>query len=252
MSKEEYFRVLDEVKAKDFDKDTNVPDGDTSCLATCTASDVDDDVFKGSYSYEPEDDGDDRVGMTSCVGTRWFRAPELLYGSIDYSLEVDLWSLGCIFAELFTLQPLFPGNSDIDQLSRIISVLGNLTEERWPECDKLPDYKTISFNKVENPIGIGACLPNRSPDEVSLVSRLVCYDPARRGTAMELLQDKYFNEEPLPVPLSDLHVPLEKSGQDEDSGGWRDYNDMGSDSDFDEFGHGDVTTTKTGSFMQFS
>ncbi|PRQ46634.1 putative protein-serine/threonine kinase CMGC-CDK-CCRK family [Rosa chinensis] len=252
MSKEEYFRVLDEVKAKDFDKDTNFPDGDTSCLATCTASDVDEEVFKASYSYEPEDGGDDRVGMTSCVGTRWFRAPELLYGSVDYGLEVDLWSLGCIFAELFTLQPLFPGNSDIDQLSRIISVLGNPTEEIWPECDKLPDYKTISFNKVENPIGIGTCLPSRSPGEVAMVSRLVCYDPARRATAMELLQDKYFNEEPLPVPLSELHVPLEKSGPDEVSGGWRDYNDVGSDSDFDEFANAEITATKTGSFVQFS
>ncbi|KAL6226513.1 hypothetical protein ACLB2K_000475 [Fragaria x ananassa] len=251
MSKEEYFRVLDEVKANDFDKDTNVADGDTSCLATCTTSDVDDEAFKASDSYEPEDYGD-KAGMTSCVGTRWFRAPELLYGSTDYGLEVDLWSLGCIFAELFTLQPLFPGNSDIDQLSRIINVLGNLTEEVWIECDKLPDYKTISFNKVENPTGVGACLPNRTPSEVSLVSRLVCYDPARRATAMELLQDKYFNEEPLPVPLSELHVPLEKSGPDEVSGGCRDYNDMGSDSDFDEFANVDFTATRTGSFMQFS
>ncbi|XP_050370227.1 cyclin-dependent kinase F-1 [Argentina anserina] len=251
MSREEYFRVLDEVKAKGFDKDTNAADGDTSCLATCAASDIDDEVLKASYSYEQEDEGD-KVGMTSCVGTRWFRAPELLYGSTDYGLEVDLWSLGCIFAELFTLQPLFPGSSDIDQLSRIISVLGNLTEETWPECVKLPDYKTISFNKVENPTGIGACLPNRSPSEISVVSRLVCYDPARRAMAMELLQDKIFNEEPLPVPLSELHVPLEKSGPDEDSGGWRDYNDMGSDSDFDEFANVDVVATKTGSFVQFS
>ncbi|POO00905.1 Serine/threonine protein kinase [Trema orientale] len=256
IGKEEYFRVLDEIKAKELEKETNIQDGDTSCQATCTTSDIDVDPFKGSYSYEAEDVGDDRQGgcLTSCVGTRWFRAPELIFGSTDYGLEVDLWSLGCIFAELFTLQPLFPGTADIDQLSRIINVLGNLTEEVWPGCVKLPDYKIISFSKVENPIGLEACLPNRLPEEISIVKRLVCYDPASRATAMELLQDKYFSEEPLPVPLSGLRVPLTKNGQDEEDspGGWRDYNEMGSDSDFDDFGSVNVTTTNTGFSIRFS
>lgn len=255
MNREDYFRALDELKAKhtvdETDKETNVHDGDTSCLATCTGSDIEDDFLKGSYSYDAEDAGDGGQGaLTSCVGTRWFRPPELLYGSTSYGLEVDLWSLGCIFAELLTLQPLFPGTSDIDQLAKIFNVLGNLTEEVWPDCAKLPDYKTISFNKVENPIGLQSCLPSRSTDEISLVRKLVCYDPAGRANAMELLEDKYFNEEPLPVPTSGLHVPLTKSGQDEDSPrGW--YDDMGSDSDFDEFGPVDVTRTKTGFSIRF-
>lgn len=255
MSREDYFRALDELKAKnsidETDKDTHVHDGDTSCFATCTTSDVEDDLFKGTYSYDAEDGGDGRQGaLTSCVGTRWFRAPELLYGSTSYGLEVDLWSLGCIFAELLTLQPLFPGSSDIDQLARIISVLGNLNEEVWPGCAELPDYRTISFNKVENPAGLESCLPSRSIDEISLVKKLICYDPAARATAMELLQDKYFNEEPLPVPASELHVPLTKSNHDEDShGGW--YDDMGSDSDFDEFGPLKATKTNAGFSVRF-
>ncbi|KAL5537780.1 hypothetical protein UlMin_044436 [Ulmus minor] len=254
ISKEEYFRVLDELKPKDFDEEAAAQDGNTSCLATCTTSDIEDDPFKTSYSYEAEDVEDDKQGcLTSCVGTRWFRAPELLYGSTDYGLEVDLWSLGCIFAELFTLQPLFPGTADIDQLSRIINVLGNLTEEIWPGCAKLPDYRIISFNKIENPAGLESCLPNRSPDEVSLVKRLACYDPASRATAMELLNDKYFSEEPLPVPLSQLRVPLIKNGQDEDSPyGWYDYKGMSSDSDFDDFGSMNVTTTNSGFSIRFS
>ncbi|XWS69907.1 hypothetical protein CRYUN_Cryun03dG0003800 [Craigia yunnanensis] len=259
ISKEEYFRQLVELKAKqhaadETDKETNINDGDTSCRATGTISDIDDDPLKSSYSYEAEEGGDDRHGdLTSCVGTRWFRAPELLYGSTDYGLEVDLWSLGCIFSELLTFEPLFPGLSDIDQLGRIISVLGNLTEEVWPSCSKLPDYRTISFAKIENPTGLEACLPNWSPDEISLVKRLVCYDPANRATAMELLNDKYFNEEPFPLPIYELHVPLTKNGHDEDSpGGWNDYNDMGSDSDFDEFGPVNVRTTSSGFSVQFS
>ncbi|KAL1329450.1 hypothetical protein AAHE18_12G041500 [Arachis hypogaea] len=253
--REEYFRVLDELKTKrsadDIDKDTNIPDGNTSCLATCTTSDIDDDPLKSSFTYEArEDEGEESGCLTSCVGTRWFRAPELLYGSTNYGLEIDLWSLGCIFAELFTLEPLFPGTADIDQLSRIINVLGNLDEKAWPGCSKLPDYGIISFSKVENPPGLEACLPNRSLDEVSLVKKLVCYDPAKRATATELLHDKYFNEEPLPVPVSELHVPLNRKGEDENSP-WHDYNYMGSDSDLEDFGPVNITKTGTGFSIQF-
>ncbi|WVZ20623.1 hypothetical protein V8G54_007945 [Vigna mungo] len=226
LSHEEYFRVLDEMKTKsypyDTDKEANIHDGNTSCLATCTTSDIDDELCKGSFTYEAEEVGGNELGcLTSCVGTRWFRAPELLYGSTDYGLEIDLWSLGCVFAELLTSKPLFPGTSDVDQLNRIVSVLGNINEETWPGCSKLPDYGKISFFKVENPSGLEACLPNCTPDEVSLVKRLVCYDPDKRATAMELLQDNI--------------------GQDKDLPGG--HNQKGSDSDLEEFRTLNITTT---------
>lgn len=259
MSKEEYAGNSEVLKAngclEDIDKETNFLDGNASCLATCTTSDVeDDDPFKGSYSYEAEEGGDETCGnLTSCVGTRWFKAPELLYGSTNYGHEIDLWSLGCIFAELLSLEPLFPGTSDIDQLSRIFSVLGNLTEENSPGCSKYPDYGIISFNKVENPVGLEACLSNRSPDEILLVKKLVCFDPASRATAMELLHDKYLNEEPLPVPVSELRVPSTGHVQDEGSvDGWCDYKDMDSDSEFEDLlSTVNVTTTNAGFSIQF-
>ncbi|KAE9586014.1 putative protein-serine/threonine kinase CMGC-CDK-CCRK family [Lupinus albus] len=195
---EEYFRVLDELKTKsymyDTDKDTIICDGNNSCLATCTTNDTDDEIWKDTFTYEADEGGNELGCLTSCIGSRWYKAPELLYGSTDYGLEVDLWSLGCIFSELLTLKPLFPGTSDIDQLSRIISVMGNLNEESWPDCSKLPDYTRISFSKVENPTGLETCLQDRSADEVSLVKKLLFYDPSKRATAMELLHDKYFNE----------------------------------------------------------
>lgn len=235
MNHDEYFRVLDELKFKshayDTDKDTNTHDGNNSCLATCTTSDIDDDPWKGSFTYEAaEEDGGNELGpLTSCVGTLWFRAPELLYGSTNYGMEVDLWSLGCIFAELLALKPLFPGTADIDQISRIISVLGNLNEEAWLGCSNLPDYAIISFTKVDKPTGLEACMPHCSDDEVSLVKRLVCYDPAKRVTAIELLHDKYFSEEPLPVSVSQLWVPF-GNGQSGDSvGGFRGKNEIGSE-----------------------
>ncbi|XP_010915858.1 cyclin-dependent kinase F-1 [Elaeis guineensis] len=259
INEDEYLRELDGLKAKyameDTDKEMSLQDGDASCLATCSTGDVEDDPFKGSYTYEVEEvqEDDESGALTSCVGTRWFRAPELLYGSTTYGLEIDLWSLGCIFAELLSLAPLFPGTSDIDQLGKIISVLGDLTEETWPGCSKLPDYNKIFFNKIENPIGLEACLQNRSAAEVNIVRRLLCYNPASRASAMELLQDRYFAEEPLPVPISELKVPSTKDGHDESSPEeWADYRDLGSDSDLDEFGSVDVTTTEKGFSIRFA
>ncbi|MCL7024911.1 hypothetical protein MKW94_006857 [Papaver nudicaule] len=253
ISKEDYLQELDHIKAKDpedgTERDPNIHDGNTSCFATGTASDPEDDPFKNSYTYEAEEHGSG--DLTSCVGTRWFKAPELLYGAVKYGQEIDLWSLGCIFAELFSLEPLFPGTSDIDQLSRIINVLGNLSEETWPGCVKLPDYGKIFFNDNKTPMGLQICLPNRSADEIRLVQKLVSLNPASRATAMELLQDNYFTEEPLPAPLSELRVPLSNSGQDESSQReW--YNmDVDSDSDFDEFSHVDVSNTDTGFSIRF-
>ncbi|XP_057759844.1 cyclin-dependent kinase F-1-like [Arachis stenosperma] len=204
---EEYFRVLEEMKTKntiyDTDKDPNIQDGNTSCLATCTTSntdDGDDDLWKASLTFEAAEEEERRNELDCCltprVGTRWYKAPELLYGSTDYGLEVDLWSLGCIFAELLTLKPLFPGTSDVDQLSRIVSVLGNIDGESWPGCSKLPDHATMSFGNVERPIGFEECMKNCGKDQLSMIKKLVCYDPARRATTMEMLHDKFFSEEP--------------------------------------------------------
>ncbi|XP_073132380.1 cyclin-dependent kinase F-1 [Henckelia pumila] len=247
----------DEIRVKyapsDIDKDSVSHDGAASCLATCATSDIED-PSQYSYSYEAEDDGDDGNGsLTSCVGTRWFRAPELLYGSTNYGLEIDLWSVGCIFSELLTLEPLFPGSSDIDQLGKIFSVLGNISEEVWPGCAELPDYKIISFGKVEKPIGLVSSLRGRSPEEILLVKKLLCFDPLSRATAMELLHDNYLNEEPLPVALSDLRIPSKQGNHDEDlSVEWNDYKDFDSDSDFTDFGSSTFTTTENGFTIRFS
>lgn len=246
----------DDTRVNDFsndnDEESTTQDGVASCLATCTTSDLED-PFNQSYTYEAEEGVDGDGGLTSCVGTRWFRAPELLFGSTSYGLEIDLWSVGCIFSELLSLEPIFPGDSDIDQLGKIFSILGNLNDEVWPGCVHLPDYKIISFGKVEKPICLEACLQNRSPDEVLIVRKLLCFDPASRATAMELLNDKYLSEEPLPVPLSELRVPSKHGNHDEDSSvEWNDYKDFGSDSDFDDFGSSHVTTMENGFSIRFS
>lgn len=250
----DYLHELDQLRAKSSDVDKMcLQDGDASCLATCSTGDIEDDPFRASYSYDLEGIGEDSGAFTSCVGTRWFRAPELLYGSTNYGLEIDLWSVGCILAELLKLEPLFPGISDIDQISRIINVLGDITEETFPGCSNLPDYNKIFFNKVKKPTGLEACLPNRSPTEVSIIKQLICYDTVKRASAADLLNDTYFTEEPLPAPIEALQVPASKDEDDNSSmEEWGNYRDDVSDSDFDEFGGMDVTRTDKGFSIRFS
>ena len=84
------------------------------------------------------------------VVTLWYRAPEILLGSVEYSTPIDVWSIGCIFAEMVTKKPLFSGDSDLDQLYRIFRILGTPNESNWPGVTKLKDYRTTFPNWNEN------------------------------------------------------------------------------------------------------
>ena len=80
--------------------------------------------------------------MTSQVVTRWYRAPELLFGSKHYTPAVDMWAVGCIFAELMLRVPFVAGSSDMEQLTTIFKALGTPTETEWSGMSSLPDYIT--------------------------------------------------------------------------------------------------------------
>ncbi|MCD9560418.1 Cell division control protein 2 A [Datura stramonium] len=80
--------------------------------------------------------------FTHEVVTLWYRAPEILLGSRHYSTPVDVWSVGCIFAEMVNQRPLFPGDSEIDELFKIFRVMGTPNEDTWPGVTSLPDYKS--------------------------------------------------------------------------------------------------------------
>ncbi|KAG5540550.1 hypothetical protein RHGRI_020683 [Rhododendron griersonianum] len=80
--------------------------------------------------------------FTHEVVTLWYRAPEILLGSRHYSTPVDVWSVGCIFAEMVNQRPLFPGDSEIDELFKIFRVLGTPNEDTWPGVTSLPDFKS--------------------------------------------------------------------------------------------------------------
>lgn len=89
--------------------------------------------------------------MTDYVATRWYRAPELLVGSASYSLPVDIWGIGCIMGELADGQPLFPGESQIDQLYVIQKVLGSLNSEQHELFQKNPRYIGMKFPDLSKP-----------------------------------------------------------------------------------------------------
>merc|ERR1719240_1658915 len=76
----------------------------------------------------------------------WYRAPELLMGQRRYTTGVDVWSVGCVFAELFKRKPLFEGKSEIHQLTLIYELAGVPTEETWPGHNSLPNFKRFSLN----------------------------------------------------------------------------------------------------------
>lgn len=125
------------------------------------------------------------------IVTLWYRAPEVLLGSKHYSTAVDMWSVGCIFSEMACQTPLFPGDSEIDELFRIFRVLGTPTEESWPGISQLPDYKP-DFPRWPA-VPLSKAVPQLDADGLDLLSKMLIYDPGRRISAKRALEHPYFD-----------------------------------------------------------
>jgi serine/threonine protein kinase len=128
------------------------------------------------------------------VVTLWYRAPEILLGSIEYSTPIDIWSIGCIFVELVTKQALFTGDSEIDQLYRIFRILGTPNEEVWPGVSSLKDYKTTFPNWSSSPISKVVSNLNLDAAGLDLLNRMLRYDPCDRISAKSALSHPYFKD----------------------------------------------------------
>ncbi|XP_011303293.1 cyclin-dependent kinase 11A isoform X2 [Fopius arisanus] len=136
---------------------------------------------------------------TPVVVTLWYRAPELLLNGKEYSTPIDMWSVGCIFAELVRMEALFPGKSEVDQLSRIFKELGTPNDRIWPGYSKLPMVQKMTFGQypVNN-------LRQRfhmflKDQGMELLNKLLTYDPAQRMTAEDAVKHGYFTEAPLAI-----------------------------------------------------
>lgn len=102
-------------------------------------------------------------------------------GSRHYSTAVDMWSIGCIFAEMVMKKPLFPGDSEIDELFRIFRLRGTPNEEIWPGVTTLKDWKP-TFPQWPR-LDLKATLPSLDDDGLNLLSQMIEYDPAKRISA---------------------------------------------------------------------
>ncbi|KAJ3213869.1 Cyclin-dependent kinase 20, partial [Dinochytrium kinnereticum] len=118
------------------------------------------------------------------VATRWYRAPELLYGARIYDAGVDLWAVGCIFGELLNHSPIFPGQNDIDQLYCVLSILGVPSAEVWPEMESLPDYNKIQFPQMPG-VSMSRVCPDASQEAVELLKKFLVYRSVKRISAKE-------------------------------------------------------------------
>eukprot|EP00999_Lentomonas_sp_LEN2_P002911 NODE_773_length_1204_cov_85.092851_g733_i0.p1 GENE.NODE_773_length_1204_cov_85.092851_g733_i0~~NODE_773_length_1204_cov_85.092851_g733_i0.p1 ORF type:complete len:315 (-),score=71.65 NODE_773_length_1204_cov_85.092851_g733_i0:179-1123(-) len=127
------------------------------------------------------------------VVTLWYRAPEVLLGGRAYSTAVDIWSIGCIFAEMATKKPLFPGDTEIDQLFKIFRMLGTPNEGVWPGVNKYQDYRTV-FPQWRTPTDLSVLCPVLDADGIDLLSKMLVYDPKDRITAEAALRHRFFDE----------------------------------------------------------
>ncbi|XP_022649298.1 cyclin-dependent kinase 2-like isoform X2 [Varroa destructor] len=142
------------------------------------------------------------------VITLWYRPPEILLGTKTYDLSVDIWSLGCIVAEMSNNKCLFPGDSEIDQLFKIFQELGTPNEKIWPGVTELQEYKS-SFPRWPQK-DIETRLPRMETCGKRLISSMLRLNPMKRITAMEALRDNYFLNVKI-EPLSNLRVSKEIS-----------------------------------------
>ncbi|KAL8159918.1 hypothetical protein V2J09_001455 [Rumex salicifolius] len=151
---------------------------------------------------------DSLAPYTEYVSTRWlvnifpmvvplakqflqYRAPEVLLQSTSYSPAVDMWAMGAIMAELFTLRPLFPGSNEADEVYKICSVLGTPTEATWAHGLRLARSINYQFPQLPG-VNLPTLIPSASEDAITLIKSLCSWDPSKRPTASEVLHHPFF------------------------------------------------------------
>lgn len=141
------------------------------------------------YPYKP---------MTPLVVTLWYRAPELLFDAKIHTTAVDMWAVGCIFGELLGNKPLMPGKSELHQIQLIVDLVGSPNDTIWPGFSRLPATKNFTFKKqpYNNLKHKFSWLGQAG---LTLLNHMLLYDPCRRTTAKESLENSYFIEKPLPI-----------------------------------------------------
>ncbi|EME77402.1 serine/threonine protein kinase, CMGC family, CDC2/CDK subfamily [Pseudocercospora fijiensis CIRAD86] len=154
--------------------------------------------------------------LTQLVVTLWYRSPELLLGATTYGAAIDVWSIGCIFGELLTRNPLLQGKNEVDQLSKIFELCGVPSDETWPGFKRLPNARSLRLPSSRTAQGsiIRSKFSNLTNAGVKLLDSLLSLDPSKRPTAKEMLEHAYFREDPRPKPTAMFPTFPSKAGQE--------------------------------------
>lgn len=131
---------------------------------------------------------------TEYVATRWYRSPELLVGDTQYGPPVDVWAIGCVFAELLTGQPLWPGKSDVDQLYLLKRMLGDLTPRHMEIFRGNAYFRGMSVPEPDSTEPLCARFSGHPPQTISFLEGCLVMDPSGRLTCEELLEHSYFDQ----------------------------------------------------------
>ncbi|KAM3177002.1 hypothetical protein ACTXT7_005378 [Hymenolepis weldensis] len=142
--------------------------------------------------------------MTHLVATRWYRAPELIFGSTHYGVGIDLWAVGCIIAEFLLRVPLFVADTDFGQIDKILEITGTIEDHEWPDVSRAKNYITY---KPRPPIPFSQIFTAAGDDLIALLYALLALNPDDRGTATSALASPYFRNRPAPTPESQLPKP---------------------------------------------
>ncbi|KAM6904633.1 mitogen-activated protein kinase 3 [Xenentodon cancila] len=132
--------------------------------------------------------------LTEYVATRWYRAPEIMLNSKGYSMSIDIWSVGCILAEMLSNRPIFPGKHYLDQLNHILSILGSPTEEDL-KCiinDKARNY--LKSLPPKNKVPWDSLFPKADPKALDLLDRMLTFNPHKRISVIEALAHPYLEQ----------------------------------------------------------
>ena len=131
--------------------------------------------------------------LTRTAVTLYYRAPEIFFGDFYYTNKIDIWSIGCVFAELIIGQPLFKGGNELSTLSKIIDIIGCPTEENWPGVSELPNY--LPFGGGSFKLGDMLKEGGLSKEGIDIVKSMLMLDPKKRPSCEELLENEYFKKD---------------------------------------------------------
>eukprot|EP00163_Fabomonas_tropica_P029957 TRINITY_DN6615_c0_g1_i1.p1 TRINITY_DN6615_c0_g1~~TRINITY_DN6615_c0_g1_i1.p1 ORF type:complete len:397 (-),score=56.84 TRINITY_DN6615_c0_g1_i1:257-1447(-) len=139
---------------------------------------------RGIYSKQP---------YTEYISTRWYRAPECLLTDGYYSYKMDMWGVGCVFFEVLSLFPLFPGTNELDQIQKIHNIIGTPSAEMLAKFKKRSPHMDFNFPHKEG-TGIKKLIPHVSADACELITKLLAYNPEERISARQALRHPYFRD----------------------------------------------------------